>query len=205
MAEEQASPNILFFGCWQDLLATISWEQLVKTLETILHRIDYLAMILYIVGAIALGALFLITFSDIAARFLFNVTVWGTLEISEYLLVAIIFLALGFAQLTGTHVRVEMLLSRLGARTQSVLNIIALLMGIGFFIIMMLQTAERAYICWAGGILLPATTVKLPIFWPSAIGAFGCLILVISLFTQLIRNTIGLITGKVVGFVTWTR
>lgn len=176
-----------------------------RRLETILRRTDFAVMIFFVVGAISLWALFLITFGDIAARFLFGSTLWGTIELSEYLLVAIAFLALAFAQLTGTHVRVEAMSSRFPARVQTIVNVLVLLVAMGFFIIMTMQIGQRAYICWSEGILLSLTTVKLPIWWPSFIGAVGCALLVIALLTQLIRNIIGLFTGKVVGFVTWTR
>ena len=65
-----------------------------KSLETVLQRTDSVARIFFLAGALALGALFLYTFGDIAGRFLFNSPLWGTLELSEYLLVAIAFLAL---------------------------------------------------------------------------------------------------------------
>lgn len=176
-----------------------------KKLETILRRTEFVVKILYIAGAIALCTLFLLTFGDIAGRFLLDRPIKGTLEVSEYLLVAIVFLSLGFAQLTGTHVRVEAIFSRFPVRLQTVMNIFALFLSIGFFVIMARQIGERAYICWSEEILLPMTTVKLPIWWPSFIGTFGCVLLVIALLTQLIRNIIGLIVGREVGFVTWTQ
>lgn len=174
-------------------------------LETILRQTEFAVKILYIAGALALCILFVITFGDIALRFLLDRPIKGTLEYSEYLLVAIVFLSLGFAQLTGTHIRVEFLFSRFPARLQTVMNIITLFLLIVFFVMMALQIGERAYISWSEGILLSATTVKLPIWWPSFIGFFGCALLVIALLTQLIRNIIGLILGKVVGLVTWTQ
>jgi TRAP-type C4-dicarboxylate transport system permease small subunit len=176
-----------------------------KKLETILRVTEIVVKILYIAGAISLCTLFVLTFGDLAGRYLFDRPIIGTLEYSEYLLVAIAFFPLGFAQLTGVHIRVEFLINRFPVRMQTVMNIFVLVLLIGFFVIMTVQIGERAYISWSDRVLLSGTTVKLPIWWPSFVGSFGCAMLAFALLTQLIRNIIGLIQGRMVGFVTWTQ
>jgi TRAP-type C4-dicarboxylate transport system permease small subunit len=131
-------------------------------------------------------------FGDVSGRFLFNSPIRGTTEISEYLLVAIAFLSLGYAQLKGTHVTVETLVILLPKRVRTILNIIFSLVAMTFFVVMTLQIAERAYLDWVNKILLSRTTVRLPVWWPSFLAALGCALLVISLGVQVVRHVLAL-------------
>jgi len=151
---------------------------------------------MYVLGAIAICALFALMFSDVSGRFLFNAPINGTTEISQYLLIAIAFLSLGYAQLKGAHVRVDTLVSRLPERLQTCLNIFVLLLAILFFVIMARQIGLRAYHDWAEKILLPLTTLRLPMWWGSLVAVIGSALLVVSLLIQLARDIIKLLSSN---------
>ncbi|MFH1490428.1 MAG: TRAP transporter small permease [Pseudomonadota bacterium] len=161
--------------------------------------IESINRIFYFCGAISICFLFLIMFGDVSGRFLFNSPIRGTAEVSEYLLVAIAFLSLGYAQLKGTHISVDTLVSHLPGRLRSLMDIVFSLLAMGFFTIMCIQTADRAYLDWQEGILLSATTVRLPVWWPSFVAAVGCLLLVVSLGVQVVRSAVKLGTGRETG------
>ena len=165
---------------------------MIKHLEKILRIIEFITGIMYVFGAIAICALFLLMFGDVSGRFLFNAPITGTTEVSEYLLVAIAFLSLGYAQLKGTHISMETLVSRFPEKLRITLNIFLLLLAICFFAIMTIQIGERAYLDWVEKILLSRTTVRLPMWWRSFVAAVGCALLVISLSLQLIRDIVKL-------------
>jgi TRAP-type C4-dicarboxylate transport system permease small subunit len=148
---------------------------------------------MYLIGAVAICGLFLLMFGDVSGRFLFNSPIKGTAEVSEYLLVAIAFLSLGYAQLKGIHISVETLVVHFPKKMRTVLNIFFLLVAMTFFIVMTLQIAERAYLDWANKILLSRTTVRLPVWWPSFVAALGCALLVISLGVQIVRQVLTLV------------
>ncbi len=164
-----------------------------RNLEKILRIIESISGIMYLLGAISICALFLLMFGDVSGRFLFNSPIRGTTEISEYLLVAIAFLSLGYAQLKGIHIRVETFLILIPKKLRTVLNIFFSLVALTFFVVMTLQIADRAYLDWANKILLSRTTVRLPVWWPSFIAALGCTLLVISLGVQIVRQILTLI------------
>jgi len=168
----------------------------VERLDKILRTTEFVAGIMYILGAIAICALFLLMFSDISGRFLFNAPIKGTTEVSQYLLIAIAFLSLGYAQLKGAHVRVDTLVSRFPEKLQTCLNVIVLLLAILFFVIMTRQIGLRAYHDWAEKILLPLTTVRLPMWWGSMVAAVGSALLVVSLLIQFIRDIIKLLSNN---------
>jgi len=60
---------------------------------------------------------------DSIGRYFFNRPLYGTLELNMLLMSAIVFLSLAWTQSQKGHVRVELLLSRVGLRGQSILNI----------------------------------------------------------------------------------
>ena len=163
-------------------------------LEKILRMIEFITGIMYILAAISICVLFLLMFGDVSGRFLFNSPIRGTTEVSEYLLVAIAFLSLGYAQLKERHITVETLTVYFPERLRIVLNIFFSLVAICFFTIMTLEIAERAYLDWANKILLSRTTVRLPVWWPSFLAALGCALLVISLGVQVVRHIVRLLS-----------
>ncbi|MBW1997557.1 MAG: TRAP transporter small permease [Deltaproteobacteria bacterium] len=163
-------------------------------LKKIFRWVEFILSILYVAGAVAICALFLLMFGDVSGRFLFNSPIKGATEVSEYLLVAITFLSLGYAQLKGTHIRMESLVTRMPRRAREILEPLLLALAAAFFVIMAVQMGERAYMDWKANILLSRTVVRLPVWWKSMIGALGCALLVTSLLMQLLS-----------GFFPWIR
>ena len=162
-------------------------------LERILRITAFIVWILYALAAIAICIMFMLMFGDLSGRFLFNSPIRGATEMSEYLLVAIAFLSLGYAQLKGIHISVNTIFRFFPKRLQTLLDIIFTLLALCFFIIMTMQISERAYYDWAGKILLSQTTFAIPIWWKGFVAAIGCAALDISLIIQLIRHTIKLV------------
>lgn len=165
-----------------------------KHLETISRKVEFAARVLFIIGAIALCALFLLMFGDIVGR-LFNAPIKGTVEVGEYLLVALVFLSLAFAQLKGAHVRAEILVERFPWKLRTIVNILVLSLATVFFAVMARQIAGRAYLDWVAKSVLSLTEVHLPIWWTSFLGAVGCAMLVISLVLQVVNDISKLIKG----------
>jgi TRAP-type C4-dicarboxylate transport system permease small subunit len=98
---------------------------------------------------------------------------------------------LGYAQISGTHVRVEIFLSRFAPGLQKIINIFVLLLLVTFFIVMTWQIGKEALTAWQSKVFHFGTTWQLPT-WPAIFVAFiGCILLLISFFIQLVRNIAG--------------
>lgn len=89
-----------------------------RILRLILKYIDGINMFCFFAGAVAISGLFALMFLDVAFRTFFDMPITGTVEISEYLLIGVAFLPLGYAQLTGTHTRVTTFILFLPAKLQ---------------------------------------------------------------------------------------
>jgi len=94
----------------------------------------------------------------------------GVPELSELLLVIMIYLAVGYTQIKGRHVRVDMLLERVSFRTRHWMEIVSQFLVIIIVAFLVWQTGLKAihaieigeYI--QGDIMFPLTPSKLSVF-----------------------------------------
>ena len=91
------------------------------------------------VGACFLIPLMLITAADVVARDVFNHSVPGTTELSQYLLAVFILLGLAYTQQMKAHVGVSIITSRLPHPAPLIINIITTLISLFIFSILAWQ------------------------------------------------------------------
>ena len=78
-----------------------------------------------------LGVMMMFTVSDVCLRYFFNRPIYGSLEITVFLMVCVGCLGLGWAATTGVHVKVDLVVSRYPPGVQKVLDIINYICVIG--------------------------------------------------------------------------
>jgi TRAP-type C4-dicarboxylate transport system permease small subunit len=81
---------------------------------------------------------------DSIGRYFFNKPLHGTLEFNMLLMSAIVFLSLSWTQSQRGHVRVELLLSKVGPRIRSVMNLICWIIALALFLAITIGGAEEA-------------------------------------------------------------
>jgi len=160
--------------------------------KKVLNLIGFTNRIFFIFCAICLIFLFGMMLTDILGRILFNKSLTGISEYSRYLVVAIAFLGLGYAQIRERHVRATIVTRRLSPNLSRVLDIITLLVAAIFFLIMTKQVATVAYTDLIEYNITSASMVKLPIWWISFIAAIGCVLLICSLLVQITKKILNL-------------
>jgi TRAP-type C4-dicarboxylate transport system permease small subunit len=82
----------------------------------------------------------MITVIDVFLRFFFNSPLTGTTEISQLMMIIIVFPALGWAAVDRAHIKVDLLLRMFPSRTRATLNSITLLISLGIYIIITWQS-----------------------------------------------------------------
>lgn len=100
------------------------------------RRIQKLNRWIAAVGACFLIPLMLMTSGDVVGRDLFNHSIPGTVELSQYLLAVFILLGLAYAHEVGAHVSVSILTARLPRRAQLALKIMTTLISLFIFSIL---------------------------------------------------------------------
>ena len=95
-----------------------------------LNIINWITRILSYAGAIILFGMMMLTTIDVVCRYLFNAPILGVLEITEFMMVCVVFLSLAYAQSNRGHVAVDVLVVRFSRRNRKVFNIINFLVSI---------------------------------------------------------------------------
>lgn len=120
---------------------------------TLLANISSLATVIMIL----MGA------ADVIGTKLFNTPVPATYETTETLMVALVFGGLAYAQLRKRHIQVELVTSRLPPRVRSFLDLIGLLIGTVFFILLTWRGAIFFWRSWLMGECEPSL-IRFPIY-----------------------------------------
>ena len=92
------------------------------------------------VSSILLLLMMLSVIYDIVARLVFHAPTLWVIDINEYMLVYLTFLPAGWILLKDGHVKVELVTSRLGPRTQRVMGFITDLLGLLYCVILTWQS-----------------------------------------------------------------
>ena len=92
------------------------------------------------VSAILVLAMMLTVIYDVVARLAFHAPTLWVIDINEYMLVYLTFIPAGWILLKDGHVKVELVTSRLGPRTQRVMGFITDLLGLLYCVILTWQS-----------------------------------------------------------------
>lgn len=84
-------------------------------------------------ATICLGLMMLLTVADVFLRFFFNSPISGTTELTQLLMVAVVFPALAWCGVTGGHVKVDLLVGRFRPSIQTIIDTITLLLSLFIF------------------------------------------------------------------------
>ena len=115
------------------------------------------------IGLVALVAMTLVTVVDVAGRYLLNRPLPGALELSELLMVFLVFGCFAYTELQSGHVDVDVLVNRLPPRGRAACEALAALLSAGFWGAIAWRTVLRALDIRGAG--ETSTNLGLPI-WP---------------------------------------
>ena len=74
-------------------------------------------------GVASLFAMMIITMADVVARYAFNAPLLGVFELTEFLVLILVFSFIAYTQAQGSHVSVDFLVSRLPGRIRMVIEL----------------------------------------------------------------------------------
>ena len=119
----------------------------------------------------ALAAMTLTTVVDVAGRYLLNRPLPGALELSELLMVFLVFGAFAVTELRRGHVEVDVVAARFPPRGQALCEGLAALLSLGFWGVITWRTALHAQNVGAAGETTPNLGLPIaPFVWIAAAG-----------------------------------
>lgn len=141
--------------------------------------------------AILLVQVLVVTY-DVTARYVFDRPLMGSAEITQLLLVGIIFLGLGYATLTDSHIRMSFLVNKMAPSRRRTLNLVTDLVSIFILIFFTRQVYIMALKSLERGWNIPHAPFLFPQFWPQLAIAIGltvfCLQLVVTTYRHYRRT-----------------
>ena len=130
-----------------------------------------------------LGLMMLLTVADVFMRTFFNSPITGTTEITEFMMVIVVFPALAWCAVQRRHIQVDLLVGLLPRRAQTIIDSITLLLALCTYIIITYHSVLEAMEVETTTSLL--SLPHAPFYWVLTTGfALFCL----SIVTLLIEN-----------------
>lgn len=87
--------------------------------QTILEKIGLISKYLSHLGNISLAGMMLLATADVVGRYFFDSPVLGAYEITEYLMIIMVFAFLGLAQSEKAHINVDVVFNHLPPKVQA--------------------------------------------------------------------------------------
>lgn len=163
-------------------------------MKPIARVLERLALAILLIGGLGLLMSMFLGVGDVIGTQFLKSPLPGAKELTESTMVLIVFGALTYAQIQRSHIRVELLYTRMGPRTRAVMDVIADLAAILFFSLLLWQAINEAMF----SIQLKEATVGLirfPLYPARIILAAGTALLIVRLLIDLYEDLQRVRTG----------
>lgn len=142
-----------------------------------------------IVSVVVLILMMLLTVTDVFLRAVLNKPIIGTTEITEQMMVAVVFLGLGWCALQGRHISVDLFVSHYPKVLQWFIDILIYLIGLFFVAIMLWRTYMTTLMVKNLGITCSYIGVpKYPFYATATVGWLALLLSMVSLLIRKLVN-----------------
>jgi len=156
--------------------------------------IDWITKASHVLGqSITILMMFLVA-SDVVMRYVFNQSIAGALELTELMMVVIVFLAFAYVEHKDGHVRVDLVISLLTPKIRDYLECGVAMMGIAIFSVLALQSIMRFLYLWERGHV--TGYLHIPVGPFLLVIAFGCAMTGLQLLLRLLRFVTKIRDGK---------
>jgi len=143
------------------------------------------------VCAVTLFAMMVIICIDVCLRYVFHSALIWSVEVSEYMLVALSVLGIAYIQAQGKHIKVEFVFDHLPPRTQMVTAIFTTIIALALFILFTISGWRIAWEAWTLNVR-SWSIFKMPQFPVRVTVPIGSLVMCLYLLNELVRNIVAL-------------
>jgi TRAP-type C4-dicarboxylate transport system permease small subunit len=170
----------------------------VQTLKAFAYLLERFALFILLIGGLGLLMSMFLGVGDVIGTQVLETPLPGARELTESTMVLIVFGALAYAQIQRSHIRVELLYSRMGPRTKAVMDVLADAAALLFFSLLLWQAVNEAILSWE---LNEATVglIRFPLYPARIILVAGTGLLILRLLIDLIEDLDRVRTGARLG------
>ena len=138
------------------------------------------------VGVILLLAIMFLLVAEVILRRFFNRPFTGTFELVQFMLVTIVYLGTAYTATKKGHIAVDMVVSKLSLKAQTVIDTVTLFMSFGLIALMTWRNIFRARDLWLQN--ESSFLLSVPFFPFYYLVAFGCGVLSLVLLVQFLES-----------------
>jgi TRAP-type C4-dicarboxylate transport system permease small subunit len=157
-----------------------------------------IARAISMVSLAAICVMMFLTAADVIGRYLLNKPIGPSKDLTEVLMVIVVFMGISHTQVIGGHVRVDILFSRISKHGQAVLDTFTMFVSGIVYILISWQLGKRAISVLLNPESYMATTGTM--HWPIGpyvlIASVGCLVLSLVLMKRFISSLFTVIKSK---------
>lgn len=165
---------------------------LMSLIKRLAHLFEFVVRWSSEVSSVIIILLMFLVTSDVIGRYVFNSPIPGTYEVSESLMVFIVFLAYAYTEATGQHIRIQLIERRTTPRQLHSLNVVACLIGIFVYGIICWQACGQAWVSVVVGERMTGW-LRLPLFPARFALVWGSFILVLQFLVGLSSNIVKIV------------
>jgi TRAP-type C4-dicarboxylate transport system permease small subunit len=155
--------------------------------------IERVSRVMNNVGGVILFILMMLTVCDVFMRYVFNLPIMGTTELTRYMLVVLVFLGMAWCAVRLKHVKVDLVMSRFSARVQAIVDIITYFFSLVICIIMAWRVLLESVTVQRLGI--SSSLLKVPDFPFYVLLALGLFILSLVVMIQIVQIMVNRVSG----------
>lgn len=138
------------------------------------------------ISAFALLAIIALVAANIVGRAAFNSPIAGTYELSQFLMVIVVFTAISYTQVRKGHIALEILVKRFPVKVRAILQSVTLVVGIVLFALMSWRSIMYGVRLLEGH--ETSMVLKIPQGPFLFMVAFGCILFCVVLLAQFIES-----------------
>ena len=159
-----------------------------KVIEMIINWVTRLSGF---IAGIVLFSMMMLTTIDVICRYFFNASILGVYEITEFMMLCVVFFSLSFAQKLKGHVAVNILVDRLSNKNRQIFDVCNFLISIIFLLLIAWMSSSQG-IEWfhsnrvSGNLTIPVY----PFFY---VLSLGCVAMALELIRDLINGIRGIV------------
>lgn len=101
--------------------------------------LEWISRVLNYIGISTLAVIALVTTADVLMRAFFRESILGIVEVTEYVMIVLVYFGLGWCALQGAHAKVDLMVGKLSARGQAVFDTITILLGLAIAVLISWQ------------------------------------------------------------------
>ena len=164
-------------------------------MNTFNHLLERIALAILLIGGAGLMMSMFLGVGDVFGTQVLKAPLPGARELTESTMVLIVFGALTYAQIRRSHIRVELLYTRMSPRIQAIMDVATDIAAIIFFGLLFWQAVNEVKISWEIG---EATVglIRFPLYPARIILAAGAGLLIIRLILDMLVDMRRIYTGE---------